>query len=116
MERKSRLAENLRAYQQERGKTLSEFAAELGVARSTLQSVMLDGNTTADTLIRIANGLDVTLDELVFGDGPLPDRAQDPLAKMAYYVRMPLSRRDLFRDYLNKLLDLLDMDGPEPDP
>lgn len=41
MERKSRLAENLRAYQQERGKTLSEFAAELGVARSTFNDAPL---------------------------------------------------------------------------
>ena len=111
MERINRLAENLRIYQRERGKTMAEFSAELGIARSTLQSVMMDGNTTADTLIRVANGLNVTLDELVFGDGSKPaqtDRMQGMLDHMDFYVRMSAQKRLRFREYLDKLLNLLD--------
>ena len=53
MEKRNRLAENLRLYQQMRDKTLAELSAELGVARSTVQSILTDGNTTVDTLVRI---------------------------------------------------------------
>lgn len=49
------------------GKSLSDFARELSIPKSTIQAAMADGNTTLDTLIRIANALGVSLDELVFG-------------------------------------------------
>ena len=43
MKRDNHLSDNLKVYQRERGKTLSEFSREIGIAKSTLQSVMVDG-------------------------------------------------------------------------
>ena len=67
MERTNHLSDNLKAYKEGMGKSLSDFARELSIPKSTIQAAMADGNTTLDTLIRIANALGVSLDELVFG-------------------------------------------------
>ena len=42
-----------------------EFSSELGIAPSTLQTVMYSGNTTLETLLHLAEAMDVSLDELV---------------------------------------------------
>ena len=109
MERNNQLSDNLKAYQRERDKTLSEFSRELGIAKSTLQSVMTDGNTTVDTLIRIANALDLTLDALVFGvsQEARMDQLEDVLSKLDWYACLPVQKQTLFRYQLNKLLQLL---------
>ena len=65
---KVRIAENLKCYQELHKYSLAEFAGKLGVPKSTLQSVMQDGNTTLDTLIKIQQGLNISLDELVYGE------------------------------------------------
>ena len=64
MEKTNHLSDNLRAYQYAQGKSLAELSMEFGIARSTVQSVMADGNTTLDTLIRIACAMHCSLDEL----------------------------------------------------
>ena len=65
VKRQNYLSENLRAYQKMKGCTQAEFSAELGVPTSTLQTVLYSGNTTLDTLLHLAEALDVSLDELV---------------------------------------------------
>ena len=67
MDRTNQLAQRLHELQFDRRMTQAQFSREIGLPRSTLQSIMTDGNTTVDTLIRIANALEVSLDELVFG-------------------------------------------------
>ena len=57
MERTNHLSDNLKAYKEGMGKSLSDFARELSIPKSTIQAAMADGNTTLDTLIRIANAL-----------------------------------------------------------
>ena len=42
----------------------------MGIPKSTVQAIMMDGNTTVDTLIRMANALNISLDDLVFGESP----------------------------------------------
>lgn len=113
VEKYNNLSDNLRAYQNKRKNTLSEFSKELGIAKSTLQSVMMDGNTTVDTLIRIASALKVTLDELVFGNaGPKEtDRVQCLLNEMKWYIDMPTEKQEKFRSHLNEMLNLLGYDG-----
>lgn len=66
MKRKNNLSKNLRTYQEFRGYTQAELSRELGVPKSTLQSVLSDGNTTLETLIHFAEALNISLDELVY--------------------------------------------------
>ena len=113
MERNNHLSDNLRAYQREREQTLSEFSRELGIAKSTLQSVMADGNATVDTLIRMANALGVSLDELVFDRIPPTrlDKIHYLISELNWYMRLPAQKQDLFRSYLTELFHLL-QDNP----
>ncbi len=64
MDKHQNLAENLRQIRRARQMTLAEFSAELGIPKSTLQSVLTDGQTTLDTAMRIADGLHIPLDTL----------------------------------------------------
>ncbi len=47
MEKQNHLSDNLKAYQHARGQSLAEFSTELGIAKSTVQSILSDENTTA---------------------------------------------------------------------
>ncbi len=64
MERCKNFTNNLSAIQKSKKHSLSEFSKELGIARSTLQSVLEDGNTSLYTALRIADSLDVPLSSL----------------------------------------------------
>lgn len=113
MERNNHLSDNLKAYQNARGKNLAEFSEELGVAKSTVQSVMVEGNTTVDTLIRIANSLHVSLDELVFGELPakLLGDVHYFLREVDWFAKLPEEKQKKFRYHLDELLKLLGYDG-----
>ncbi len=110
MKRDSHLSDNLKAYQGEQRKTLSEFSREIGVAKSTLQSVMADGNTTVDTLIRIANALGVTLDELVFGNIQRVevDAVRKVLSEVEWYVQIPREKQEKIIYHLSELMKLIE--------
>ena len=108
MERNSRLSDNLRLYQKARGETLAEFSAGLGIARSTVQSVLIDGNTTVDTLVRMANALNVSLDELVFGASAADGSGvQDFVDDSCWFARLSPEEQSRFRYYLSELFKLV---------
>lgn len=109
MKRDNHLSDNLKAYQKIREKTLSEFSREIGIAKSTLQSVMVDGNTTVDTLIRIANGLDITLDDLVFGEMQTEqiDKVKNLLTEMQWYTQLAEEQQERLRYHLLEIVRLM---------
>ena len=111
MERTNNLSSNLKAYQTTRGKNLAEFSAELGIPRSTVQSAMAEGNTTLDTLIRMAVALQVTLDELVFGSVPAKaDKLLRFLRPLHWFASLSLEKQTRFRYHLGEILKLLECD------
>lgn len=109
MERRNRLSDNLRQYQRARGETLAEFSEELGIARSTIQSILVDGNTTVDTLIRMANALNISLDELVFGEPPAaaPRSGEEAPDAFRRYSELPPEAQNRLRRHLNEIFELL---------
>ena len=111
-ERSNRLSENLKAFQQERRKTQAEFSIELGIPKSTVQSIMVDGNTTVETLNRMANPLDVSLDELVFGELPTKQvhDIQRFLCDVGWFMKLSADKQERFRYHLGELLKLLEYD------
>lgn len=113
MERNNHLSENLRAYQSASRKNLAEFSQELGIARSTVQSVMADGNTMVDTLVRMANALEVSLDDLVFGKRSIKklDDIQILLKNLGWFSKLPGEKQEKFRYHLHELLKLLEYEG-----
>ena len=112
MERSNHLSKNLKAFQQERGKAQAEFSEELGIPKSTVQAIMVDGNTTVDTLIRMANALNVSLDDLVFGELPLKKMydVQRFLCDVGWFMKLNAEKQGKFRYHLGGLLKLLEYD------
>lgn len=82
MDKQRNLAKNLEALRNVNGQSLSEFAKEAGIPKSTLQSVRLSGNTTLDTAIKISEALGIPLDSLV-GD----DRMAEKIDIVAHMLR-----------------------------
>lgn len=70
MEKHEIFARNLEAIRKINGQSLAEFAREIGISKSTLQSVRISGHTTLDTAVRISDGLNLPLDSLT-GDEDL---------------------------------------------
>ncbi len=100
------LSNNLKSYQKDFGYTLSEFSNELDIPRSTLQAIMIDGNTTLATLIHIASVLNVSLDELVFGNTfPLNQTSICHILKsMSWYTNLSEDKQNSIIFHINEIL------------
>lgn len=107
--RNVRIAENLKCYQELYQCSQAEFAEKLGIPKSTLQSVMQDGNTTLDTLIKIQQGLHISLDELVYGDMSVVASAgfHEFLKGISCYAEMGAEQQERMRYYLTGILEML---------
>lgn len=108
MERTNHLSDNLKAYKEGMGKSLSDFA---GTQHSKVDNsaAMADGNTTLDTLIRIANALGVSLDELVFGTVSIEaaGKARCLLRQVEWYHFLPADKQEAFQYHFGEILKLL---------
>lgn len=95
MKRTNHLSENLRAYQKMKGCTQAEFSAELGVPTSTLQTMLYSGNTTLDTLLQLADAMDISLDELVLRrrSPEVDERIRQLMQEFAWYSEMTEERQ-----------------------
>lgn len=88
MKKNRNFARNLEAFQREKRLTLTEFAEEIGIARTTLQSVLNDGNTTLDTAVRISEKVGVPLDVLL---------SAEPLSEEFSMIRQLVQGFEWFR-------------------
>ena len=66
-EKHKNMAENLKNMRKARGLSLTEFSKELDIPKSTLQSVLADGQTSLNTAFRISEKLRISLDVLTNG-------------------------------------------------
>ncbi len=109
MEKKNQLASTLRTIQKESGKSQVEFSKELGIPRSTIQSMLSDGNATLDTLIRISNATQLSLDELVFGESASKsiDQLTSLLQKFDFYARLSPDKQSECHRLVVAILELL---------
>ena len=103
------LARNLALIRSLRRLSMEEFAGELGIAKSTLQSILQTGNTTLDTLLRISGSLKVSLDTLV-NDGfekqtAVPLKTLLPLFDWFRTLNAEQQQSVIF--HLEKILDVL---------
>lgn len=109
MKRKNHLSENLRAYQKLKGCTQAELSAELGVPTSTLQTLLSNGNTTLDTLLHLAEAMNISLDELVFQQrGPeIYERLRQIMCEFAWYSEMTDERQEAAWYHVRELLRIM---------
>lgn len=109
MDKHELFAKNLSAIQKINGRSLGEFAQEIGIPKSTLQSALETGNIMLDTAIRISDGLNVPLDELL-SDGQLARRL-DVLERVLQYLEwfsvLPAADRQEVSFHLRKILEVM---------
>ena len=105
MEKSNNLSRKLKEMQAEKGKSQAEFSRELGIAQSTIQSIMKEGNTTLDTLIRISIATESSLDELVFGDSARK-ATREFLSVLNCYNDLPEGKQGEVQLHVNALLEL----------
>ena len=101
-------SKNLEAIREFNGQSIAEFAQEVGIAKSTLHSVRISGNTTLDTAIRIADGLDLPLDSLV-GDNRLPEKVniiQYLLRSVDWFQTLSISEQKEAILHFQKILEM----------
>ena len=112
MKRENHLSENLKAYQKFKGCTQAELSAELGVPASTLQTILSGGNTTLDTVIRVSNAMDASLDELVCRQRSpeLYARLRQLMFEFAWYAEMTEEQREMVWYHVSELLRIVKRD------
>ena len=64
MNNPSNFSFNLRTIQKENNLSLEKFSKQLRIPKTTMQSVMKEGNTTLDTACKISNALEMPLSAL----------------------------------------------------
>ena len=101
---------NLEAIRAFNGQSMAEFAQEVGIAKSTLHSVRISGgNTTLDTAIRIADGLNLPLDSLI-GDDYLPKKVnlvQHLLQSVDWFQYLSSSEQEDAIHHFQKILEMV---------
>ena len=108
MERNNHPSEKLRAYQSAKNQALAEFSQALGIARSTVQPIMGDGNAAADTPVPMANALQMILGDLVCGGSPIRNMrdVQHFLRNIGWFTRFPGEKQAKFRYHLHELSEV----------
>ena len=109
MDIKKNLSKNLKAFRAARGLSMAEFSDELGISKSTLQSIMASGNTTIDTAVRISGSIGVPLSSRLFDDR-LPrtyDAAQWLLCGASWYSQLPPDAQAEVSACVHRLLEVL---------
>ena len=103
------LAKSLKNLREARGLSLSEFAKELGIPKSTLQSILQDGQTTLHTAIRISERLGIPVDALTNGTLSVEQiRILDGLIlRLNWYDQLPKNKQEEVRDHMYALIQLI---------
>lgn len=90
--------------------SLAEFSRELSIPKSTLQSILKDGNTTLDTALRIANSIETPLDVLT-STTLTPkqfERGNCFLTLLNWYHDLSAEKRQQIQTHLTALLCIID--------
>lgn len=109
MERSQIFAKNLDSIRQLNGRSLGEFSKELGIPKSTLQTVLEHGNTTLDTAVRISDGLKLPLDTLL-NDGLLCEKldiTQHLLGCLDWFRRLSPEDQAAVTLHFGKILEVI---------
>ena len=113
MDIKRNLSNCLRAMYESREGSLQEFAYELNIPRSTLQSILAEGNTTMETLMRICESTEIP-PELLLADDTMPGKisvARWLLRGLNRFDSMTAPKQQVLADHINGILEVVVDDG-----
>ena len=110
MNHPSHFRNNLQLLKKESGLSMTKFSEKLELSRSTVQSVMDDGQTSLDTACRIANALQLPLCTLTGGELH-PERADvlhSTLVVVDWYCQLSAEQQRTIRSAFSVILDELE--------
>ena len=113
MDIKRNLSNCLRAMYEAREGSLQEFADELNIPRSTLQSILAEGNTTMETLMRISESTEIP-PELLLTDETMPGKigvARWLLRGLTRFDSMAAPKQQVLAHHINGILEVVADDG-----
>ena len=113
MDIKRNLSNSLRALCEARSLTLQEFAEEINIPRTTLQSIFAEGNTTLETLMRISEGTGLP-PEMLLQDDAAPRKigvARWLLQGVACYDELTEFQQQKLADYIDGIMEVVGNDG-----
>ena len=110
---KRNLSNSLKALCEARNITLQELAEEIDIPRTTLQSVIAEGNTTLETLGRISDGTGLPPEMLLHNDGASRKIgiARWVLQGIECYDALPELQQQKLADYIDGIMEVVGNDG-----
>lgn len=109
MDKEKNFARNLEALLKLKGKSVYETSEEISIPESTLRDAMKSGCMTLHTAIRISEGLNVSIDQLLSEelDAAEYDQALRLLNGLECFSKFSPDKQDEIRSAFCKLLGLL---------
>ena len=109
MNKVENFAKNLESIRKTRKKSLTEFVREIGIPKSTLQSILKDGNTTLDTASRVADSLHISLDNLISKEESFDDIRFCESVKeiIAIFDGLDYEQQTTLEYYIIKILEII---------
>ena len=109
MDKCQNFANNMEDMLKQKGKTMSEFSEEIGVSRTTLQSMKKRKNMSLNTAILISDGLGIPVDVLMSKEriGNNFNIAKIWVQCMECYAVLPREKQTEFLYHFTKCMEVL---------
>lgn len=110
MESRRNLSKNLRTIRELRQESQADFAREIGISKSTLQSIENEKGANLDTLTCIAQSLDIPVAALISSEDQMNDykTAIKFLRCINFFFKLNPEEKRAFISAVRSLLDVLE--------
>lgn len=109
MDKCQNIANNVREILKQQGKTMTDFSAEIGGSRTTLQSINKRKNMSLNTAIQIADGLGIPIDILAKKEPICTtfNMADIWVQCIECYAVLPKDKQSVFLYHFTKCMEVL---------
>ena len=109
MDKCQNIANNVKDILKQQGKTMTEFSEEIGISRTTLQSISKRKNMSLNTAILIADGLGIPIDILAKNEHICTtfNMAEMWVQCMECYAALPQEKQSVFLYHFTKGMEVL---------
>lgn len=109
MDKEKNFAKNLEALLKMNGKSVCEASEEISIPASTLRDAMKSGGTTLHTAIRISEGFNVSIDQLISEElnAEKHDQALRLLTHLEYFTKCSADKQKEIHEVFCRLLGLM---------
>ena len=102
---KKNISMHLKRAIEERRQTVEEFSEELSISKTAMQQYLRgDANPTIDTLVLLADGLGISVKELISSLPPGWEQAEIVLRASREIAALPLERQEVAMRLLSELV------------